>query len=115
MSDQDISQPGQVDMPIWQRLLTPQEIQKATGWINERAARANDPCQICDSPNSMVQPGVVPMNGGMSPYGDGAQWIHPCVVVICQNCGYMRYFNAVIMGLAAGYKPTTGDGNGSAD
>lgn len=94
------------ERPITQRLLTAEEVQKATDWINEKAAREGDPCQICDSPHSIVQPSIAAMPGGLNPFDPSLNWVHPAIVVACMNCGYIRYFNAITIGLMQGYRPS---------
>lgn len=91
--------------PAFYRLLTLDEINRATAWVNEKAARAGDPCQVCDSQHSLVQPSLGAMPGGLSPFDGVTSWIHPCVIVVCQNCGFIRYFNAITVGLVEGYSP----------
>jgi len=97
--------------PITQRLMTIEEIQKATAWVNDKSVREGDPCQVCGSTHSLVEPSLGPMPGGINPYDGVTGWLHPAVVVTCQNCGFMRYFNAVIVGLMKGYVPSSGDEN----
>jgi hypothetical protein len=110
MSDDKVTpRPGEPVPNVWERLLTPKEVHAATKWINDRSVKAGDACLVCESENSLVQPGITAMPGGVSPYNDGKNWVHPCVVVICQNCGFQRYFNAVIMGLADGDNPAAGE------
>jgi len=109
----DGPKPGEIVPPEYHRLLTREELARATDWINQKAVKPNDGCQICDSPHSEVQPGFAPLPGGVSPFGDGMGWLHPCIVTICQNCGFMRYFNAVVMGFLPGYQPK-GEENGGA-
>lgn len=113
--DPDNPQPGDIAVPLWERLLTPTEIHAATKWINDHSAREGDPCPVCDSPNSVVQQSVAAMPGGVSPYHEGQSWILPSVVVICQNCAYTRYFNAIVMGLTEAYRPLGEGTDGSSD
>lgn len=96
---ENYSAPGDLSAPISQRLMTLDEIYRATDWINEKSTSTNDGCLVCGSPHSIVQPSIVHMPGGRSPYTSEPGWVNPTIVVVCHSCGFTRYFNAIIMGM----------------
>lgn len=97
---------------IMSRRLTPEELLQAKTWINEKAYRKGDPCQVCESPLSEIQSTLANVPGGVSPIDLESGWIYPSVVTLCTNCGYTRYFNAIIMGLVPRYQAPSGGNDG---
>jgi hypothetical protein len=81
------------------RLLTPDEMNSAVAWINSHARSTNDGCQVCGDPNNSVQPSIVKLDGGINPHNPSSTWMYPSIITICNNCGFTRHFNAIVMGL----------------
>ncbi len=85
-------------MPDINGVLSPEEKEKATKWLNEKMIRRE--CPACGSKNwiiaeHMVSPTVV------NAAAIGLQTPYPQVMVISE-CGYSYFFNAMVMGLFQG-------------
>ncbi len=83
--------------------------QKAIEWLQKKTNNKMG-CETCGSSHWSVQdhivtPIVLQNNsiqlGGVS---------YPQAMVICNNCGNTKYYNAVMMGLVQGTKQDGGDG-----
>ena len=98
----DLPKPGTPVPPV-PGPLSPAQMQQAADWINAKALDPADPCQVCGG-TSTIQPSTVAMPGGLHPSTGTSGWVHPCIVTICEKCGYQRYFNAIIMGVLPEYR-----------
>jgi hypothetical protein len=80
--------------------LTDEERTRVAALINEKAQVEGDPCQHCGSRDTRVGEGMVglPVAGiGGSNLGS-MQLVLP---VVCHNCGLVRYFHGMALGLVA--------------
>jgi predicted nucleic-acid-binding Zn-ribbon protein len=81
------------------RLLKDKDFDHVAEFINKRAKGGeSDPCQVCGSAEAYIQPSTVTLDAGISE--DGRPSGFPSIVTICYNCGFTRYFNALILGLS---------------
>ncbi|WP_262694466.1 hypothetical protein [Kordiimonas aquimaris] len=79
-------------------MLSKTEKQKIADFLNKRAPNGGI-CKECGSnkmsiADHIVQP-IIANEGGLTIGGPS----YPQVMVVCNNCGSTRYFNAVVMGL----------------
>lgn len=75
--------------------LTDEEIDKAIDWINRHATSPTDACSVCGSPHNSVLSGLARLDfRNVEPPGT-----MPLVVALCYNCGFVRVFNAILLGL----------------
>lgn len=92
-------------MPDTTGKLTPEDQKKVSDWLREKwKTPAN--CPICGSTNwtigdHLIQP-LTFFGGGVSIGGI----TYPQVMVISNDCGYTRLFNAVMLGLLPQAPPT---------
>lgn len=80
--------------------LTPDEVTKATDWLNKVAEKRPQPCPVCGDTdwrvmNTLVQPIALGKQYG---YNFGLPSF-PLLVVVSLKCGYTRFVNAVIAGV----------------
>lgn len=80
--------------------LSPAEHMMCVNWINEKAASPNDACAVCGSPDNSVGLDIFQVRAGPAPRtaGQGVPYI-PSVITSCNNCGFIRFFNALVLGL----------------
>jgi len=69
--------------------LDPQQRQTALDWLRDRVPI--NPCLICGAPEFSLGEIV-----NLATTGSGAV---PCLTVTCKECGNVRLFSAVLMGL----------------
>ncbi|MBX9585833.1 MAG: hypothetical protein K2X50_01115 [Gammaproteobacteria bacterium] len=79
---------------------TENEVQQlALQWLSAKWPDENRVCEICNSKNwNIAQDLVTPIrfkNGTI--FLDGPSY--PQIVVVCNNCGNTKYFNAMIAGM----------------
>lgn len=78
--------------------LTKEEKDKIKTWLENKTK--NPACPVCNDPNWVIGDHLVqPMNGASGGLVIGGV-TYPQVMIISTNCGYTRYFNAVVMGIA---------------
>jgi hypothetical protein len=76
--------------------LSDDERTKASDHVNKTALQADDPCPHCGNINTSVGEHVFRLAVGFQPIPRGYV---PIVPVICSNCGHVRLFGALAMGL----------------
>jgi len=87
-------------MPDKDGKLTQEEKDRVAAWLTAKAV-GDQRCPICGDPNwiigdHIVQPITIGANNSLQLGGVG----YPNVLVISQRCGYTRFVNAVIIGIA---------------
>ncbi len=79
-------------------MLDGKQKQKIVDFLNEKAPRVGS-CPECGSQKMTLGDHVVqPMNasaGGVSIGGPS----YPQIMIVCENCGHTKYFNAVVIGI----------------
>jgi hypothetical protein len=81
--------------------LSDEELLRANDWINEKAVSPTDACPVCGSPKNSVFPALTQVRVADVP----SPGLLPMVMTICRNCGFVRFFSAVVMGLMEGNWP----------
>ena len=81
------------------KYFTKEQQTKALKWLDEKWPKEKRHCEICGDnkwtlANDLVMP--LPFTGGGLMVG-GTNYPH--TLVLCNNCGNSKFFNAVIMGL----------------
>lgn len=75
--------------------LTEDEVSKAIAWINEKATSPIDACPVCGSRHNTVLNAM-----GRLGFSDvSSPGTMPLVVTLCYTCGFVRLFNAILLGL----------------
>lgn len=71
---------------------------RTAAWVNEKWVAADKSCPICTTNNWTVDQVVElrPYRGGLI---TGHTTTFPAAQVICINCGYTHFFNAVVAGV----------------
>jgi predicted nucleic-acid-binding Zn-ribbon protein len=76
--------------------LTAAEANKITAFINNKAIVPKDGCPVCGSPKNFVNEHIWKMETQkLEPTFGGT--FQPLVATTCHNCGYVRFFNKIIM------------------
>jgi hypothetical protein len=79
--------------------LSKEQETKAIDWISKKCPTGSYTCEICGTGSWLVKGDIVaPMNlinGNMTVGGN----ITPQFMIMCQNCGNTKYFNALISGV----------------
>lgn len=74
------------------------EMTRVAAWINAKTPDGKDDCVVCHGGPSQVQRSLAMLPGGTGPDGSD-DYGYPSIVTICLNCGFTRYFNAVVAGV----------------
>ena len=72
------------------------EANKITEFINEKAVVPNDTCPVCGSPRNLVNEYVWKVETQKVGATLGGRF-QPLISTTCHNCGYVRFFNKIIM------------------
>lgn len=86
---------------------TEEERDKASAFINEKAQREGDPCPHCGNLDTSVAENVFRLSVGTAVVGPG---FVPIMPVICNNCGHVRIFSAIALGIFPSPNATEGEG-----
>lgn len=92
--------------------LSQAETEQILAWLKERWVTSKE-CQICrhnrwSVPDDLVAPPV--MTGNVMELGGKT---YPAFMVVCANCGFTHYFNAVIANIRPNNPPGGQDGSSS--
>jgi len=84
------------------RELTEEQMEQFQSWLAERWTGTKE-CPICATNNwtlgsHLVSPTIYRSGGGLVIGG----LAYPLAMIICSNCGYTNFFNAVLIGLVPG-------------
>lgn len=99
--DEQNDTPADLDPPIPVPEITDvklplSEANKITEFINGKAVVPNDACPVCGSPNNLVNEYVWKVETQKVGPTLGGRF-QPLVSTTCNNCGYVRFFNKIIM------------------
>lgn len=85
-------------MPDNNGKLTKEESDRVIRWLNTKVGEAQSSCPICGNRKWSLQSHVVaPMLYGQGAIIGGAAY--PQVMLLCKNCAYTHFLNAVAIGL----------------
>lgn len=76
--------------------LTPIEMAAITDHINRKAVAPNDACPVCGSPNNVVLDDVYRLSVLLQGLAIGGEH-QPIVTTVCNNCGFVRLFNRLVI------------------
>lgn len=81
---------------VLQVKLTPEERSAVTTHINQKAKDPQDSCPVCGDPNNIVLEDcyAVPVQTNVAGFGGHFQ---PLASTVCGNCGYVRFFNLLVV------------------
>lgn len=82
-----------------------EEMDRAASFINEKSKLPGDPCVHCGSTDTSVGEYAVRLGVGFAPIPP----THiPLMPVVCNNCGNIRLFSAILLGIVP-YNPPSED------
>lgn len=91
-------------------VLSKEETERVTKFINEKAADPEDRCAVCGDPQNIVTKTTYSILarpiGGRHPMQSKEEI--PCYATVCLNCGFVRFFSKHILD----QDDVDGDGNG---
>lgn len=91
--------------------LSADESDKITDFINQKALAPKDECPVCGSPQNYVNEYVWRVDTQKTEDALGGRF-QPLVSTTCHNCGYVRFFNKIVVEFLMKPKDNGEGGNG---